>query len=128
MGKNQNLIWFNLQSFLIFSLLFTIEVVIAFYVKQHFIRFVFGDFLIVIMLYYFLKSFLKVRPLYLALAVLLFAYFVEFIQLTNFLEILSLEDNTLAKLIFGNTFSIGDLIAYTLGIITVLIIEKKQPQ
>ena len=119
---------FNVRSFIIFLLLFITEVIIAFYVKQHFIRFIFGDFLVVIMLYYFLKSFLKATSIYLATAVLLFAFAIEFIQLTNFLEILHLEENKLANLIFGNTFGVGDLIAYTLGIMTVLIIEKKQLQ
>lgn len=119
---------FNLRAFIIFIALFITEVIIAFYVKQHFIRYTFGDFLIVIMLYYFLKSFIKAKPLYLAIAVLVFAYAIEFIQLTNFLEILHLEDNKLANLIFGNTFGVGDLVAYTLGILTVLIIEKKQLQ
>ena len=117
---------FNARSFIIFLILFTIEVIIAIYVTQHFIRHWFGDFLIVIMLYYFLKSFLKITPLYMAIAVLIFAYFIEFLQLTKLLEILHLEHNKLANLIFGNTFSITDLIAYTLGIITVLITEKKQ--
>ena len=117
---------FNVRSFILFLILFVTEVIIAFYVKQHFIRFIFGDFLIVIMLYFFLKSFLKTKSLYLAIAVLLFAYAIEFIQLTNFLETLHLEDNKLANLIFGNTFSIADLVAYTLGIFTVLSIEKKQ--
>jgi len=117
---------FNARVFIIFLLLFATEVIIAFFVKQSFIRYVFGDFLIVIMLYYFLKSFLKVKTLYLALGVLLFAYAIEFIQLTRFLEILNLEDNKLATLIFGNTFGVGDLVAYTLGIITVLIIERKK--
>ena len=117
---------FNVRSFIIFLILFTIEVIIAIYVTQHFIRHWFGDFLIVIMLYYFLKSFLKITPLYMAIAVLIFAYFIEFLQLTKLLEILHLEHNKLANLIFGNTFSITDLIAYTLGIITVLITEKKQ--
>ena len=117
---------FNVRSFIIFLILFTIEVIIAIYVTQHFIRHWFGDFLIVIMLYYLLKSFLKTTPLYMAIAVLIFAYFIEFLQLTKLLEILHLEHNKLANLIFGNTFSITDLIAYTLGIITVLITEKKQ--
>ena len=119
---------FNLRAFIIFILLFITEVSIAFYVTQHFIRHWFGDFLIVIMLFYFVSSFLKAKPLYIAIGVLLFAYAIEFIQLTKFLEMLGLEDNKLATLIFGNTFSVSDLLAYTLGIIAVLIIEKKQLQ
>jgi len=38
---------------------------------------------------------------------------------------LSLENNHLAKLILGSTFHISGLVAYTLGIMTVLIMEYK---
>jgi hypothetical protein len=42
----------------------------------------------------------------------------------NLLSHLNLQNNTIAKLVLGSTFQTSDLIAYTLGIITVLIIEK----
>lgn len=115
---------FNNRSFLAFAILFTIEILIAVNLKKGFIRFTFGDFLVVIMLYYFLKSFLKIKALHLALTVLFFSYFIECIQPINILEILNLQKNTTQRVIFGTTFSIEDLIAYTLGICTVLIIEK----
>ncbi|GGK41282.1 MULTISPECIES: ribosomal maturation YjgA family protein [Flavobacteriaceae] len=115
---------FNNRSFLAFAILFTIEILIAVNLKKGFIRFTFGDFLVVIMLYYFLKSFLKIKTLHLALTVLFFSYFIESIQPINILEILNLQKNTTLRVIFGTTFSIEDLIAYTLGICTVLIIEK----
>lgn len=117
---------FNTRYFILFLILFILEVLIALYVKQRFIRFVFGDFLIVIMLYYFVKSFIKTTSLKIALSVLLFAYIIEFLQLTKLLAILHLENNKLANLIFGNTFQVTDLVAYTLGIVTVLILERKR--
>ena len=55
----------------------------------------------------------------------MFAFLIEFLQLTNFLELLNLQNNHLAKLILGTTFRFTDLVAYTLGIISVLIIEYK---
>lgn len=58
-----------------------------------------------------------------ALVVLFIAYGIEFLQLTPFLAYFNLQDSITAKLIFGSTFQFGDLVAYTLGIITVLIIE-----
>lgn len=58
-----------------------------------------------------------------ALVVLFIAYGIELLQLTPFLAYFNLQDSTAAKLIFGSTFQFGDLVAYTLGIITVLIIE-----
>ncbi len=58
-----------------------------------------------------------------ALVVLFIAYSIELLQLTPFLAYFNLENSTAANLIFGSTFQFGDLVAYTLGIITVLIIE-----
>jgi len=121
-----NLMKFNLYSFIIFLVLFAIEVCIALFLKHGFIRFVFGDFLVVIMLYYFLKSFITAKPHSLAIAVLLFAFIIEFLQMSNLLTLLDLKQHKLANLILGNTFKVTDLLAYSLGIICVLIIEKKR--
>jgi len=105
--------------------LFAIEALIAIYLKTGFIRHTFGDFLVVILLYCFFKSSIKGHPFKIALTVLLIAFIVEFLQLTNYLEYFNLHDNYLATLILGSTFQISDLVAYTLGIITVIIIEYK---
>lgn len=116
---------FNLKSFIIFLGLFITEVLIAKYITQTFIRYWFGDFLIVILIYYFLKSFINTKPINLAIATLVFSYVIEFIQLTNLLDVLGLRHNRIANLILGNTFSISDLVAYTLGVITVYFIDKR---
>jgi len=116
---------FNRIYFLGFVILFIIEGFIAYFLKTGFIRHTFGDFLIVILLYCFAKSFINAKPIPVALAVLLFAFIIEFLQLGNLLEHLNLQDNTFAILILGSTFHVSDLIAYTLGIVTVLIFELK---
>jgi len=117
---------FNPQSFLNFLILFVLEIAIVLFFKTGFVRFVLGDFFVVIMLYYFLKSFIETKPLKLAISVLLFAFTIEFLQMTNLLTLLNLENDKLAHLILGNTFEVTDLIAYALGILCVLIIEKKR--
>ena len=104
-------------------LLFIAEVLIAVYLKTGFIRYTVGDFLSVILLYYFFKSFLNIKPFKLAISVLIFAFFIEYLQLINILKWLNLENYELLKIILGSTFQISDLVAYTFGIITVLIIE-----
>ncbi|EMQ94880.1 hypothetical protein D778_00240 [Xanthomarina gelatinilytica] len=58
--------------------------------------------------------------------VLIIAFCIEFLQLCNLLEWLNLQNNTLAKLVLGSTFQVTDLLAYTLGILLVLIVEYKQ--
>ncbi|WP_452227916.1 MULTISPECIES: ribosomal maturation YjgA family protein [unclassified Lacinutrix] len=106
-------------------LLFAVEALIAIFLKDGFIRHTFGDYLVVILMYCMFKSFIKTKPFYIAIAVLIIAYGIEFLQRTNFLEVLNLQNNRLAILILGSTFSISDLLAYTLGVITILIFEHK---
>ena len=120
---------FNYKNFIIFLVLFIIEVIIALYIKQHFIRHVFGDYLSVIMLYYLIKSFVKIKSVNVVITVLLIAYIVEFLQLTPILDLLSIEENSFIRIILGTTFSIIDLAAYTLGVLTVnFIVKKLNPQ
>jgi hypothetical protein len=108
------------------SLLFLIEVAIALYLKTGFIRHTFGDFLVVILIYCFIKSFMEIHFLKLALAVWLFSFLIEFLQLTNILNAFHLQNNLLAKTILGSTFNVFDLVAYTLGIGAVLVVEYKR--
>ncbi len=114
---------FNKTYSIIALTIFVIEVLIATYLKYGFIRHTFGDYLVVILLYCFFKSFINTTPIIVAIPVLIFAYIIELLQLINILEMLNLNNNHLAKLILGSTFQVSDLVAYSLGIITVLIIE-----
>ncbi|WP_417801025.1 DUF2809 domain-containing protein [Tenacibaculum sp.] len=113
---------FNRKHFLTFIFLLLLEIIIA--QSSGFIRHTFGDFLVVILLFYLVKALFNLSNKTVAVSVLIFAYIVEFLQLTPLLEFLGLENNRLAVIVFGATFSIGDLVAYTLGIVTVLLLEK----
>jgi hypothetical protein len=102
---------------------FLIELAIAFFIKTGFIRYTFGDYLVVILLYAILRGCTSLSVRASAIVVLCIAYSIELLQLTPFLTYINLQGNFTAKLIFGSTFQIGDIIAYTLGITTILIIE-----
>ena len=106
-------------------LLIVIEILIATFLTHGFIRHTFGDFLITILIYCFFKSFIKVNSIMLAISVLLFAFAIEFLQLANILETLNLQNNHLVKLVLGSSFQVSDLVAYTLGIATILLIDLK---
>ncbi len=114
---------FNKTYFPLFTLLLVVEIAIAIFLKEGFIRHTFGDYLVVILMYTCIKSFSNIKPLAAAVGVLLFAFSIEFLQLFNLLDVLNLRDSHLAKLILGSTFHISDLIAYTLGVLTILCIE-----
>jgi len=102
---------------------FLIELAIAFIIKTGFIRYTFGDYLVVILLYAIFRGCTNMSVRASALVFLLIAYGIELLQLTPFLTYFNLQDSFTAKLIFGSTFQLGDIIAYTLGIITILLIE-----
>ena len=115
---------FNLKYFLIFLLLFFSEIIIAKYTTG-FIRHTIGDYLVVILLYSLIKSFIKLSNLKTGIIVWIIAYMVEFLQLTNLQNFYPDKYVHALKLVLGTSFSIGDLVAYTLGIITTLLIEYK---
>ncbi|WP_299111752.1 DUF2809 domain-containing protein [uncultured Winogradskyella sp.] len=103
--------------------IFLIELAIAFIIKTGFIRYTFGDYLVVILLYAIFRGCTNLSVRASALVVLLIAYSIELLQLTPFLTYFNLQHSFTAKLILGSTFQFGDIIAYTLGILTVLLIE-----
>lgn len=117
---------FKKPYFLACILLFSVEVLIATFLHDPFIRPYVGDFLVVILIYTFVRSFTQFTVWQAAIGSLLFSYLVEFSQYLGLIKWLGLEDNLAAKLILGNAFSWEDILAYSLGIMLVLIIERKR--
>ncbi|PXV68100.1 uncharacterized protein DUF2809 [Dysgonomonas alginatilytica] len=116
---------FDLKSFLCFLLIFVIEVIIALFVKDSIIRPYVGDILVVMLMYYFFKTFVKMNPLPLAIGVLFFAYAVEIGQYFNLVEVLNMQDNTIMRVVIGSSFSWVDMFCYTLGAAICLILDRK---
>jgi hypothetical protein len=115
---------FNKTYFALAVVIFIIEVLIALYVHDTVVRPYIGDLLVVILIYCFIKAFLKVRIVPTSIFVLLFSFFVETMQYLNIVTKLGLEDSKIARTVIGTSFEWIDLIAYTSGIIIVLLIEK----
>ncbi len=116
---------FRKSYFTIAIFILMIEIAIALFLETGFIRHTFGDFLVVIMLYCFIRSLFNLKAFYTALSVLAIAFGIEFLQLWNLLDYLGLRDNTLAVVILGSTFEITDIFAYCLGVLTAFIIDLK---
>ena len=118
------MIKFNKNYFAITLVLFIVEALIAIYIHDQFIRPYFGDFLVVVLLYCFLKSFVRVAVWKAAAMVLAFSFFIEFTQYLNLIEKLDLQDSGLAKAVMGTSFSWEDMICYIAGIVFVIAVEK----
>lgn len=114
-------------SYLILTiLLFLTEVFIGMYMDDAIIRPYGGDFLVVILVYCFVKSFFDVPVMQTAIGVLLFSYVIEVSQYFHLVDLIGLGNSRIAVVMMGNYFAWTDMLAYTLGIITVLVIEQQR--
>lgn len=117
---------FDPRSFIIFLLLFAVEVIIALYINDQVIRPYGGDVLVVLLIYYFGKTFLEIKPLYLIIAVLLFAYMIEIGQYMRLVDILGVRHIKVLRIIIGSSFSWGDMLAYTIGGAICYFIDRER--
>ena len=129
------------KSFFIYAvLLFLTEVLIALYAPAGFIRGFVGDVLVVILLFCMARVVVPVtHPVentaakntgdgikrlfqtpWLAFAVLLFAFAIEFGQYWGLVDKLGLGGNRLARIVIGSHFDPLDLVAYFVGYLILL--------
>lgn len=121
------------KSFLIYAvLLFVIEVLIARYAPSGFIRGFVGDVLVVLLLFCMARSVVPAgnakghlinrlwHTPWLALAVLLFAFTIEFGQYWGLVDKLGLGGNRLARIVIGSHFDPLDLLAYFVGYLILI--------
>lgn len=118
------MIRFNKIYFSLTAILFAVEVCIALFVHDRFVRPYVGDVLVVILIYCFVKSFADLPYGQTAVGVLLFAFFIEWLQSIHFVSRIGLGDVKLANILIGNSFAWLDILAYAVGIIIVLLIEQ----
>ena len=118
------LLKFNRHYFIIAIIIFLVEILIAFFIHDTIIRPYIGDFLVVILIYCFVKSFLNTPVWSTAITVLLFSYTVEISQYFHIINKLGLQHSKLARIIMGTSFGWTDLAMYTAGIGVVIFIES----
>lgn len=103
--------------------LFGIEVVIALFVRDGFVRPYVGDVLAVLLVYAALRA---ATPLTLGSALattLAIAVLIEIAQAAKLLSVMGLGDNGLARIVFGGSFDWLDLLAYGAGGVVIVLIE-----
>jgi hypothetical protein len=106
-----------------FIFLLAIEILIAVFSFHPIIRGFIGDVLVVVLLYTFLKIFLKSNKTKIALGVLGFAFFIEILQLFKLVELFEIRSKVL-RTVIGSVFDVWDLVAYTIGLVLILIFER----
>jgi len=120
--------YLKINYFIVFILLFIIEVVLAVFVHDDFIRPFLGDYIVVLLMYCFIMAFTNFSFDKVAFFVLFVAFMIEFMQYFKFIERVGLQDNHLLKISIGATFSIEDLSIYVLAFFSILVFEKKRQE
>lgn len=112
---------FNKKCGIAFVSIFLIEILIALYVHDNFIRPFFGDILVIILIYCFIKILFPVKSIFLPLGIFIFAVGVEIAQFFNLVKILGLQDNYFAKVVMGTVFDINDIVCYFIGFALLVV-------
>ena len=113
----------------LFFVILTIEILIALFVHDNFIRPYIGDVLVTILICFFARFFIPEKIKIMPMLVFIFSALVEIGQYFDFVRLLGLEDNVLISTLLGRTFSVADLICYAIGCVVFVfldyIIKKK---
>lgn len=96
-------------------LLLGVEVLIALFVRDAFVRPYVGDVLVVVVIYTFVRIFVPEKMRLLPLYVFLFASCVEGLQAVHIVERLGLSGNRFFSVLIGATFDFKDIICYAVG-------------
>ncbi|MBO2011128.1 DUF2809 domain-containing protein [Hymenobacter negativus] len=105
---------FHKGYFLAAVTLLLVEILIALFMHDRFIRPYAGDFLATIFLYCLLGSFCNTSAWWIAGIALTLSYLIEGLQYINLLARLGWHSRV-ARIVFGSHFEWGDMLAYTLG-------------
>lgn len=107
-----------------FLLLLLIEICIALFVNDRFIRPYVGDILVTILICCFCRIFTPDRPAWLPAAVFLFAAAVEVGQYFDIVSLVGLGHIRFFRILIGTSFSVIDLICYLAGCILFYFSER----
>lgn len=121
----------NKKYCLIFLGVFFIEVMIALYVRDQFIRPFVGDVLVMVLMYSFIRIFLTKGAKYLPIYLFGFAALVEGAQYFHLVERLHLQEYRILSIIIGTTFDMKDMACYFVGTMILVgwqVIESRKRQ
>lgn len=107
----------------IFLILLFVEVLIALFVHDRFVRPYIGDVLVVIVLYFFVRIFVPEGCRFLPLVIFAFAGLVEALQYFHLVEILGVQDKVFWRVLIGSVFDWKDILCYGAGCVLLAVGE-----
>ena len=108
-----------------FILVLLAEILIALFVHDRIVRPYIGDVLVMVLMYTFIKIFLRREHRLLPVYLFVFAALVEVLQYFRLAELLGVE-NTVLSIIFGSTFDTRDILCYLAGSVLLLLWENRR--
>lgn len=105
-------------------ILLLIEVLIALFVQDRFIRPYVGDVLVIMVLYTFVRIFVPEGVRGLPVYLFGFAAMVELAQYFRIVKRLGLEDNRFFSVLIGSVFDIKDIVCYAVGAALIIVGQK----
>ena len=124
--QNQEKRKLRIRYALAFMVLLGIEVLIALFVHDTFIRPYVGDVLVVAVLYAAVRIVIPDRCRLLPLYIFLFAAAVECLQYFELVRFLGVADNAFLRVLIGSVFDWKDVLCYCAGCILLGIYEWKR--
>ena len=113
----------NYKYLITFIILLIVEICIGLFVHDNIIRPFVGDALVVVLIYFFIRSFISKHIRFLAVYVFLFACLIEVGQYFNLVSLLHMENIKAVKIIIGSTFDLNDIFCYFLGTMLIFVYE-----
>jgi hypothetical protein len=107
-----------------FVTILLIEVLIALFVRDKFVRPYVGDVLVAVLICCLCRVCIPNKVTALPIYVFLFATAVELAQYFDIVKLLGMESNKLLSTLLGRTFSIADILCYAVGCLGFYLIEK----
>ncbi len=103
--------------------LIIIEVLIALFVHDNFVRPYLGDVLVVIVVYCAVRIIVPTKCKFLPLFVFIFAVGVELLQYFDIVAVLGFENNAFMKILIGSSFDVKDIACYAIGCAVLTVYE-----
>ena len=107
----------------LFIIILIVEILIALFVHDNFMRPYVGDMLVTVLICSFARFFIPEKIKILPILVFLFSTLVEIGQYFDFVKLLGLDDNLFISTLLGRTFSVADLICYAMGCILFAVVD-----
>ena len=114
----------RLRYFLIFCGLLAIEIAIALFIDDAFVRPYVGDMLVTLLLCCLCRVIVPTNIQLLPVYVFLFAAAVEIGQYFDLVALLGLADNKIISIALGRTFSWMDLVCYAVGCVAAFLVDQ----